>query len=99
MIESYQQVKELQLAIKNINDRVDLVRQEIQFVRKEGVEENNKTNTAFSLKLNKDIARLNDQLADTRGEINESIKQRKRERADLMNEMSNIAERIDKGRE
>jgi DNA repair exonuclease SbcCD ATPase subunit len=42
---------------------------------------------------------LAEQLEDVRGEVTESIKQRKRERADLMNEMSHVAQRIDKGKE
>lgn len=42
---------------------------------------------------------LTEQLEDVRGEVAESIKQRKRERADLMNEMAHVAQRIDKGKE
>jgi predicted nucleic acid-binding Zn-ribbon protein len=42
---------------------------------------------------------LNEQIEDVRGEVAESIKQRKRERADLMSEMSHITKRIDRGKE
>lgn len=45
MLESFQLVKELQSQIKNQNDRMDLIRKEITFVRKESNEENNKTLT------------------------------------------------------
>lgn len=45
------------------------------------------------------MASQTEQLEETRGELAESIKQRKRERADLMSEMANVIKRIDKGKE
>jgi DNA repair exonuclease SbcCD ATPase subunit len=49
--------------------------------------------------LTHEITNLKEQLEDVRGEIAESIKQRKRERADLMTEMQHITKRIDRGKE
>lgn len=43
MLESFSLVKELQHQLKNVNDRMELLRKEIGLVRKEGVEESNKT--------------------------------------------------------
>ena len=38
-------VKELQIQMKNMNDLLDLVKKEVEIVRKESVEDNNKTIT------------------------------------------------------
>jgi hypothetical protein len=77
-------VKELQLQVRNLNERIELLKKEITFVRKESVEENNKIITSFNHKLKNEVVTLQEQLEDARGDIAESIKQRKRERADLV---------------
>jgi uncharacterized phage infection (PIP) family protein YhgE len=92
-------VKELQLQVKNANERMDLLRKEISLVKNQAAEDNNKCITNFNQKLKTEFVTLAEQLEDVRGEVTESIKQRKRERADLMNEMSHVAQRIDKGKE
>ena len=42
MLESYSLVKELQMQVKNMNERMELLRQEITFNKKEAFEDDNK---------------------------------------------------------
>ena len=64
---------------------------------------------SFNHKLKNEVAQLTELIEDVRGDVIESIKQRRRERADLvnlfiktfllqMNEMNHVAARIDKGK-
>lgn len=99
MLESYSMVKELQLQVKNLNERIELLRKELTLVRKENIEEQNKNILSFNTKIKNEVVQLQEQLEDVRGDVAESIKQRKRERADLMTEMNHVAQRIDKGKE
>jgi chromosome segregation ATPase len=99
MLESLSMIKELQMQMKNINTRADFLRKEIQINRQEAIEENHQLIKNFNTKLTHDVTNLNEQLEEVRGEIAESIKQRKRERADLMTEMQHITKRIDRGKE
>ena len=87
------------MQMKNINTRADFLRKEIQLNRQEAIEENHQLIKNFNTKLTHDVTNLNEQLEEVRGEIAESIKQRKRERADLMTEMQHITKRIDRGKE
>lgn len=87
------------MQMKNINTRADFLRKEIQLHRQEAIEENHQLIKNFNTKLTHDVTNLNEQLEEVRGEIAESIKQRKRERADLMTEMQHITKRIDRGKE
>ena len=99
MLESLTMIKELQMQMKNAGDRADFLRKEITLHRQEAIQENHQLIKNFNMKLTHEVTSLNEQLEDVRGEIAESIKQRKRERADLMTEMLHLTKRIDRGKE